>query len=252
MEWASALSDLMLVADVIVSRRRVGGSEVNGVVALMAALVLGAVGAHSTRDIEDWKEVLESAGCGSVDSCCIEVVVVHVAVLHSLQLLSTETPGVARWEMNKTSFEGWPHPCAPVTALQLAQSTVLEPRASYLLRSRHRFSFPPAVPHLPLPLASAVVVTPATRDEDETLAPTAANRAAWPVILDVSLLLCITGIRSSKSLDERHHELIAQVGRAYHNLSWASTHPCFPLRQSVLPFHFLVARRIAMAAAAVV
>eukprot|EP00961_Rhodomonas_salina_P145141 1953443-Rhodomonas_salina.1 len=41
MEWASALSDLMLVADVIVSRRRVGGSEVNGVVALMAALVLG-------------------------------------------------------------------------------------------------------------------------------------------------------------------------------------------------------------------
>eukprot|EP00960_Hanusia_phi_P076245 768536-Hanusia_phi.AAC.5 len=52
-------------------------------------LMIGALGAAVPRDIEDWKEILENAGCGRPGSCCCEAIVLQVAVLRSLQLLST-------------------------------------------------------------------------------------------------------------------------------------------------------------------
>ncbi|KAJ1484951.1 hypothetical protein T484DRAFT_1946601 [Baffinella frigidus] len=162
-----------------------------------ARVVIASLGVCVPKDLEDWREILESA---------------KVAVLRALQLLSTEVGSGGA-----LSVDTWPFPPQRVNNVQTA------------------FCFPPFLSPPTIPRATGVVVSAPTRDEEETCSPGLDTAGLWPTLLEMSL-----------------HFSVPQISKEYHALSWATAHPCFPMRQSVLPLHIIVAKRVALAASAVV
>jgi len=209
-----------------------------------ARVVIASLGVCVPKDLEDWREILESAKVGSEGSPCGEAHVVQVAVLRALQLLSTEVGSGGA-----LSVDTWPFPPQRVNNVEMS-SALASPSPSFLLRSQHRFCFPPFLSPPTIPRATCVVVSAPTRDEEETCSPGLDTAGLWPTLLEMSLHFSVPQAKQEGANSDK--DLIAQISKEYHALSWATAHPCFPMRQSVLPLHIIVAKRVALAASAVV
>jgi hypothetical protein len=222
-------------------------------------LVIGILGSpvDMARDLKHWQPMIEKARCGAPDTILCEAMVVQLGVVRSLQLLSSPSHDVRRDKMYAGTYDTWPLKAdAPVTVSNPTSPASTGLDASWLFKCNKPFSFPPATPGLALPLASAVLLTPSTREEGlrtekEASEAHARDSSLWPTVLDVSLHLHLplnpagTGAAADPSI--RHQAAVAEVARAYSLLSWATAHPSYSTRQSALPIHFLVAKRLASA-----
>ena len=196
-------------------------------------LVVGVLGAglDMPRDLANWRALLERARCGRAGSMVKEVAVVQLGVQHSLQLLSHLGGALAReTKTHEQAWEAWP---APPEQMEAGGAGKEE---TWLLKCATPVSFPPAVPGLAAPLATAVLVTSCSPRDHELDA-----RRLWPTMLDLSLHIHVSAGEASAS---GHQAALAEVAREYHALSWATTQPSQSSRQSVLPLHFVTAKRL--------